>query len=68
MVLSDNAATRHLFGNVAVLAGATAGEIGAALRAARQQFEELCIAVPAEKTRFEHQWASDAEILGQRIR
>jgi glycosyltransferase involved in cell wall biosynthesis len=63
MVLSDNAATRQLFGDVAVFARDGAAEIRAAVETARQNHAQLSAAAPAAKIRFEQFWNESAQML-----
>jgi hypothetical protein len=66
-VLSDNTATRELFGRVSVLSAASAVAICQALREMRHRYGDLSRAAPQERARFEANWARDSAVLADKL-
>lgn len=67
MVLSDNPATRELFGRVSVLSAASAAAICHALREMRHRYGDLSRAAPQERALFEANWARDSTVLADKL-
>jgi glycosyltransferase involved in cell wall biosynthesis len=68
MVLSDNAATRELFGSAAILTSSEPGEIARALRTALERRDTLALNARALRATYRERWQAQASAVLEAVR